>query len=648
MSTTSQFWPEARVKIVPRYRHLGGILHHKSGLEFEAKSRAAQAWQAFQKHRKTIFMHANVYLADKVVLFGTLVLSTLFHACGTWGRVEGKARAVLTRAYLNMARAILSKHYIGDVLHLSEDRVFALLRLPTLSTWLHFHTLSYLASFVSIDEPLAWALAHAEGHWLSGVRDSLHWLWRHVDRGQQFVSWEEAWQRWSDDIRSRPRVWKRLIKRGRDAAARLEILSEGWQQCRGLVLKRLVKAGGYVPAQADDFGVGGYACGPCQKVFASRQAWSVHAFKVHGRIKPSRLFVAGEQCPICLRHYASNIQLCLHVERSTVCRRRLQAGEFVCAPQPGRGSKDGTSQAEFLGVSKQGCGPLPAPVPDLCAEALPDLSQHAIWSALTELLEFQGLADQQLLEQYRRAFCVACECPDTLKRIAAEWLAHLRSGAWDDMPLDSLARHGRVALWVVANLCVSWLVPEHDHVCLQNITFRQSVEGLASLETGDIVVELPSLCVPSHYLVVCEKAKTALFARPSGEEVSIITIEECIADPNWCDRIWSFLQRHPDTLLITCITGLPVSELPLQPPVCAKTFDKELQGATLAQDTVLLVVETWLRAFAHVALLPCPDGPLRACLKGLPGLGHIQGGSLLLLRTVPEASIPGFLFHFLN
>ena len=313
VATASRYWPEARIKVVPRYRHLGGILHHRAGLGAEARSRAAQAWHAFQKHKKTIFVHANVYLEDKTVLFGTLVLSTLFHACGTWGQIDADAFSVLNRAYVNMARAILSKHFRGDLLHLCEDRVLALLRLPSLSTWIHFHRLSYLASFVVISEPLVWALAHAERHWLAAVRDSLAWLWRHVDGGRKFPSWEDAWPHWCDDIKCRPRAWKSLIRFGRDSALRAEVLAEGWQQCRGTVVKRAIRAGGFVPAWVDGFGEGSCACGPCQKVFGSLQAWSVHAFKVHGRVKPSRCYVAGEQCPVCLRQYASNVQLCLHI-----------------------------------------------------------------------------------------------------------------------------------------------------------------------------------------------------------------------------------------------------------------------------------------------------------------------------------------------
>ena len=315
VTTASRYWPEARIKVVPRYRHLGGILHHRAGLGAEARSRAAQAWHAFQKHKKTIFVHANVYLEDKTVLFGTLVLSTLFHACGTWGQIDADAFSVLNRAYVNMARAILSKHFRGDLLHLCEDRVLALLRLPSLSTWIHFHRLSYLASFVVISEPLVWALAHAERHWLAAVRDSLAWLWGHVDGGRKFSSWEAAWPEWCDDIRRRPRAWKSLIRFGRDSALRAEVLAEGWQQCR---------------AQSSN--------GPFVRV--------------------------------------------------VLCQPGLTAlGGFVCDPQPGRGSKHALLQSEFLGATKQGCGPFPEPLTVPGSSAVEDLTGHSIWTALGVLLQ---------------------------------------------------------------------------------------------------------------------------------------------------------------------------------------------------------------------------------------------------------------------
>ena len=329
LSVSSAFWP---------------------GVQAEVRARAAQAWKAFQKHRRTVFAHPQIDVADKVSLFRTLVLSTLFHASGTWPVISAKAAAMLQRTYLNMARSMLVKHYRGDTLHLCQDRVLALLRLPSVQIWLHFHRLSYLASFMVLDEPTVWALAHAEKRWLQSVRESLEWLWVQVDGGSRTQSWEQAWQVWRHDILHKPRAWKNLIRFARESATRGEVLSEGWQQCRGLLLKRLLRAGGIVTAWRDVFQDAACACGLCQKVFATRQAWAVHAFKVHGRVTLARRLVQGEQCPVCLKTYPTHMQLCHHLQGSSYCRHRLQARGFHCQPLP--------YGINSVGVVRQGFGPV--------------------------------------------------------------------------------------------------------------------------------------------------------------------------------------------------------------------------------------------------------------------------------------------------
>ena len=50
----SQFWRDARIRVVPRYRHLGGVLHHKGQLHHEIKTRVAQAWCAFSTRKRQL------------------------------------------------------------------------------------------------------------------------------------------------------------------------------------------------------------------------------------------------------------------------------------------------------------------------------------------------------------------------------------------------------------------------------------------------------------------------------------------------------------------------------------------------------------------------------------------------------------------
>ena len=322
----SSMWPKARMRIVASYKHLGGILHHAGGLAKEIRARVGQGWTAFQKHRKTIFAHRHVQMREKVVLFQTLVLSTMLHGCGTWGVITRKELAPLSRAYLSMARRILARHFKGDVLHAGEDRILALLELPTLEIWLHFHRLSYLASFVALDVQAMWAMAHFEGAWLGSVRDSLAWLWLQTDNGAFAVNWAAAWEAWRADILCRPRKWKRLLRYAKQTATHAFVLEEGWQQCRGLAFKCYLKAGAYAEGLKDKLEQGTHVCGCCQQVFVSKQAWAVHALEAHGRVKATRLLVSAETCQCVCRSMPPMF--------SFVAIWSMQSGaEMFCAPK---------------------------------------------------------------------------------------------------------------------------------------------------------------------------------------------------------------------------------------------------------------------------------------------------------------------------
>ena len=174
----SEHWPGGRLRIVPAYKHLGGRLHHKGLLMAEVRIRLGQAWSAFQSRRRQIFSQRQVALGDKMVLFKSLVCSVLFFGSGTWPRLLERERRAVQTGYVNLCRSILRCHYRGDATRLTEDRVLALTGAPSLNTALHVERLVYFGSFFQLNVPEAWALAHAERHWL-GVRESLLWVWTH-------------------------------------------------------------------------------------------------------------------------------------------------------------------------------------------------------------------------------------------------------------------------------------------------------------------------------------------------------------------------------------------------------------------------------------------------------------------------------------
>ncbi|CAE6952212.1 hypothetical protein AK812_SmicGene15638 [Symbiodinium microadriaticum] len=109
ISLSSDLWPDARLRLVPKYRHLGGILHWRGSLDPEIRHRTAQAWAAFRKHRRLVFSSPAASHREKALLFHSLVLSTLLYGAGTWDTSHPQIVAKLHGTILCMVRQMLRR-----------------------------------------------------------------------------------------------------------------------------------------------------------------------------------------------------------------------------------------------------------------------------------------------------------------------------------------------------------------------------------------------------------------------------------------------------------------------------------------------------------------------------------------------------------
>ena len=569
-------------------------------------------------------------------MFKTLVLTVLFHACGTWSDVKPKLLAQLRCAYLGMCRAMLTKHVKTDVLHLGEGRVLALLQLPSVAVWMHFFRLSYLCSFVALSVEQMWALAHAEGSWLRLVRSSLEWLWEQIDRGTVHASWDSAWGAWCEDMVCRPKIWKRRIRFAAESATRAELLHDSWQFSRGCVLRLLMKAGGQVQQWVDDVGQGRYACGPCQRTFSTKQAWAVHAFKTHGRVRFCRKLVDGLQCPICLKHFQ-------HVEYSVHCMRHLVTRGFTGVLQPGIGNKRAGVGLDFLGVAKQGLGPS---LPDVVMDSHLQSSLRAtkVWQALEAFLQADAGHDTwaQLLENYRQAFCAECLDTTGLLDLAKEWLAHVE--VQDEVSIAAAALHRAVSLWIVESFSVEWLCSQPPAVENPSAAYRHSVQGLAMLEFGPAFAEPRPAVSESNAGLVCLEQCLGAFAG-FGSFVKVFDLDCGLHHSAWVQQMEDCAMSVSGGLLVLCLVGLPIQSLLPPLPIRAKAFDAHLRCAKVWQAAVDLVLRCWSQERPIAAILPRLDEAVLSACRQLPGLLWIQGSAHCILHTVAEDSIPDCLFH---
>ncbi|CAE7566086.1 unnamed protein product, partial [Symbiodinium sp. CCMP2456] len=209
-----RLWKEAKLRIVPVYRHLGGFLQHNGGLRHEIAYRCSQAWEAFNRRRRKVFQSPLVSATDKAALFDSLISTVMFHGSGTWTRVAQAHIDTLDAVLRQMACQMLTPKYsCEEAWHLGLSHAIALAGIPRAATYLHAFRLRYLLSCIRLDVPEIWALAHWEQDWLRLVRTSVEWLWEHTRMVDDKRSWTLLWDAWVLECRSSPRKWKSRVRR---------------------------------------------------------------------------------------------------------------------------------------------------------------------------------------------------------------------------------------------------------------------------------------------------------------------------------------------------------------------------------------------------------------------------------------------------
>ena len=208
-----------------------------------------------------------------------------------------------------------------------------------MGSYLHVARLRYALSCVRLASKEIWALAHWERSWLCQLDESVQWMWELTDAGESHATHYAAWEAWTAEAKTQPGRWKSRVRRAQSRALRKNLWHAAEQQHSGLLFRQLRRAGARVPQDLLQTEVGNEVCAVCRLHFADYRAWSVHAFKTHARVDEVRRLASGSQCPTCLRHYPTPVQLCRHLRHSRACRQPLLSRGGWSEPEPGQGSR---------------------------------------------------------------------------------------------------------------------------------------------------------------------------------------------------------------------------------------------------------------------------------------------------------------------
>ena len=320
LEVEGRHWGKVHIRIVKKYQHLGGQVNAKGDDGPEIISRFAQAKKVQQKYGRSLFRSADVSLDKRTMLLSPLVLSVMQFGLGTWANYRDKTWTSAKQKLHVMYRALLRSELPYDQwIQLSQEEVLARLQLPSLDVMTHVARLRHLGALVKKGHAAIWAILDHEQGWLQRARESGAWLWENLSSTLDCGPFDEDWDSWAQLMIHKPGRYKGLLRRAQLHAVLKQARDWATRHWHCFIMESL-EAIGLQPGWRTTTGPkssAAHLCGPCQKMFASHSAWSVHAFRKHGRIVYLRAFIQG--CLSCATEYWSTSRLLRHLQYKREC-----------------------------------------------------------------------------------------------------------------------------------------------------------------------------------------------------------------------------------------------------------------------------------------------------------------------------------------
>ena len=336
----------SRLRVVPHYTHLGGLISHSGKLKAEIRRRLGIARQSFHDLSPKVFSNPKVGLETRIAIFRATVWLSLTFNVGTWSELTSSEQKVWHCGVFRLYRLLLRRLFPPMVVrHFTEDEVLSLTSLPSPLVAIRVCRLRHFAQVLSRGTPFFWALVAEEGSWLRAVTEDFAWLYSQIE-GLTCLPppWEDS-AAWHHLILTAQPRWKGLIKRVSEHSRMVDKISADVRTFHRKLLDLLFKAGlrhrfsHLQPDEPDADIATGHVCWICSKEFASFKAWGSHSFKAHGRTNACRHLQSGTTCDACGKMYPSNERLVRHLRTHAPCRQTVATMRQFVEAQPYYGSR---------------------------------------------------------------------------------------------------------------------------------------------------------------------------------------------------------------------------------------------------------------------------------------------------------------------
>ena len=165
------------LRIVSKYKHLGGVCHHSGDQRQELKQRAAMAHQAFTKHRKLLFHNRSVPFAKRIELFEMLILSRFLYGADSWVAMDNATQqtfhVTVMKLYKRLAQIKADDHF-------TDAEILSKVHLPSPSELLRRARLRYFVTLVKAEHEDIWTLLARDSAWRQLLEDDMIWMWHQL------------------------------------------------------------------------------------------------------------------------------------------------------------------------------------------------------------------------------------------------------------------------------------------------------------------------------------------------------------------------------------------------------------------------------------------------------------------------------------
>lgn len=340
------------LKLVPAYKHLGGLLTHGSRLQAELKHRIAQGHSAYQTYRTKIYANIKLDLLTKMTVLRSTSLTAMHYNAGTWTGFTQKDLHTWHAGHMNLYRKVLqSQMSVEKARHLHDDEVLMMLDEPSPAEHLRTLRLRWYGLALQHDNDSFWAILATEKTWLALIGEDMTWLYDQIkgytvlpDPSHEPITWHLL-------IQQEPKRWKGLIKRAQGHAKLQRRVHCHVAQYHRRILDIIGQHVKDIPRSVQQEVERGFFCFGCKRTFPTLASWGVHAFKKHGRVNKWRRLQSGQVCKACGNWYPSEQRLLRHLQFNPTCAQTLASQQLWVEPNPGIGSKQVNQEEQSLALA---------------------------------------------------------------------------------------------------------------------------------------------------------------------------------------------------------------------------------------------------------------------------------------------------------